>query len=144
MLSSGLTYALVHGALGMPRQSKSPGLKQLRKLIAPYLVTDGKKFRLKDIDPGDTGGLDSDEKPEAVAMLEHVGARLVEAQEKLWAQDRQALLIIPQAMDAAGKDSAVKHVMSGMNPQGVNVSSFRQPSAQDLDHDYLWRCVRAL
>ena len=128
----------------MPKKNPGPGLKRLRKLVEPYLVTNGQKFRLKDIDPGDTGGLGSDEKPEAIEMLEQVTQRLAEAQEELWAQERQALLVVLQAMDAAGKDSAIKHVMSGVNPQGVNVTSFKQPTPQELDHDYLWRCVREL
>lgn len=128
----------------MPKKNHGPGLKRLRKLVEPYLVTNGKKFRLEDIDPGDTGGFGSDEKPEAIEMLEQVTQQLAEAQEVLWAQDQQALLIVLQAMDAAGKDSAIKHIMSGVNPQGVNVTSFKQPTTQELNHDYLWRCVREL
>jgi PPK2 family polyphosphate:nucleotide phosphotransferase len=128
----------------MPKKNNGPGLKRMRKLVAPYLVTNGKKFRLKDIDPGDTGGLGSNEKPEAIEMLQQVTMQLAEAQEVLWAQDRQALLIVLQAMDAAGKDSAIKHVMSGVNPQGVIVTSFKRPSAEEQEHDYLWRAVRAL
>jgi len=115
----------------------------LRKLIAPYRVDDGKRFRLRRCDPGDTCGLDFGKK-NAREMLER-GARVVaEQQEMLYAQDRWSLLLIFQAMDAAGKDSAIKHVMSGVNPQGCQVTSFKQPSAEELDHDFLWRTSKAL
>ncbi len=118
--------------------------KRVRKFIKPYRVDDGKKFRLKDFDPDDSGGFESESKPEAIEWLEK-GVELVrELQEKLYAQDRWGLLLVFQAMDAAGKDSTIKHVMSGINPQGCQVYSFKKPSDEDLDHDYLWRTTRCL
>jgi PPK2 family polyphosphate:nucleotide phosphotransferase len=99
-----------------------------------------KKFRLADFDPADTGGMDF-EKDIAKALLAEGVKRLVELQERLYAQDRWAVLVIIQAMDAAGKDGAIKHVMSGLNPQGVQVSAFKAPSPQELDHDFMWRCA---
>jgi PPK2 family polyphosphate:nucleotide phosphotransferase len=109
------------------------------KLVKPYRVDDGKKFRLKDIDPGDTGHLHS--KEHAVELLERGISDMAEQQDKLYAQNRHAVLLIFQAMDAAGKDGAIKHVMSGINPQGCQVYSFKQPSPEELSHDPLWRCV---
>ena len=114
------------------------------KLVDPYRVTRGKKFRLKDFDPGDTGGLGSDQKPMARELLEKGIQWLAEEQDKLYAQDRHSLLLLFQAMDAAGKDSTIGHVMSGVNPQGCQVFSFKQPSLEELDHDYLWRCQKCL
>ena len=119
-------------------------LKQAKKYSEPFCVTNGKKFRLKDVDPGDTLDFESDEKPQAQEVLATGVEVLAELQEKLWAQDRWAVLIIFQAMDAAGKDGAIKHVMSGVNPQGCEVTSFKAPSAEELDHDFLWRCARRL
>jgi PPK2 family polyphosphate:nucleotide phosphotransferase len=113
------------------------------ELIDRHRVSDGKGFRLADHDPGDTAGLKL-EKKEARDLLKDGVERLSELQEMLYAQDRWAVLLIFQAMDAAGKDSAIKHVMSGVNPQGVQVHSFKQPSAEELDHDFLWRAARAL
>ena len=107
-----------------------------------FCVTDGAGFRLKDFDPGETLGLKS--KEHAQEILERGIARLGELQEKLFAQDRWAILIVLQAMDAAGKDSTIKHVMSGVNPQGCSVISFKEPSTEDLEHDFLWRATRAL
>jgi len=118
--------------------------KQIGKLVDPYRVTRGKKFRLKDFDPGDTGGLGSDQKPVARALLEKGIQWLAEEQDKLYAQDRHSLLLVFQAMDAAGKDSTIRHVMSGVNPQGCQVFSFKQPSGEELEHDYLWRCQKCL
>lgn len=117
--------------------------KKLRKLIDRYRVTGGKGFRLKDQDPTDTGGLNL-EKDEAQAMLADSTRILAEQQDKLYAQDRWSVLCIFQAMDAAGKDGAIKHVFSGVNPQGCHVVSFKAPSATELDHDFLWRHVTAL
>ncbi len=114
--------------------------KGFRDFIAPYRVDSGKGFRLKDWDPGDTGGLQEEA---AKQMLAEEVALLSELQEKLYAQDSWALLAILQGMDAAGKDGTVKHVMSGVNPAGCEVTSFRTPSEEELDHDYLWRAVRA-
>ena len=118
--------------------------KRLDKLIRRYRVAEGKGFRLKDIDPGDTRGLKSEFKARAKVLLEQGVGWLAEEQDKLYAQDRWSVLLIFQAMDAAGKDGAIKHVMSGINPQGCQVSSFKAPSSEDLDHDFLWRCVKAL
>jgi PPK2 family polyphosphate:nucleotide phosphotransferase len=108
----------------------------------PYRVTNGRKFRLKDVDPGDSGGLKS--KAAAVELLRGGVQRLAELQDKLYAQDRWALLLVFQAMDAAGKDGTIKHVMSGVNPQGCQVYSFKAPSNEELDHDFLWRTTKAL
>jgi PPK2 family polyphosphate:nucleotide phosphotransferase len=118
--------------------------KRIGKLVDPYRVTRGKKFRLKEFDPGDTGGLGSDQKPMAGELLEKGIQWLAEEQEKLYAQDRHSLLLLFQAMDAAGKDGTIRHVMSGVNPQGCQVFSFKQPSMEELDHDYLWRCQKCL
>ena len=115
-----------------------------RKLSRPYRITNGKKFRLKDIDPEDTGDLKAQDKSRAKEALQTGVQALQELQDVLYAQDRWSLLLIFQAMDAAGKDGAIKHVMSGVNPQGCEVSSFKGPSNEDLDHDYLWRCVKHL
>jgi PPK2 family polyphosphate:nucleotide phosphotransferase len=118
--------------------------KDLREVIARYRVTDGRKFRLKHIAPGDTHDLDTEDKPQSRELLARGVRMLSELQDKLYAQDRKSLLVIFQAMDAAGKDGTIKHVMSGVNPAGVQVHSFKAPSAEELDHDYLWRCWRAL
>jgi len=107
-----------------------------------YRVREGAKFRLKDQDPGDTGKFES--KEQGKARLAQGIARLRELQDRLYAQDRWAVLLIFQAMDAAGKDSTIEHVMSGVNPQGTQVFSFKAPSAEELDHDYLWRTSRSL
>jgi PPK2 family polyphosphate:nucleotide phosphotransferase len=112
------------------------------KLVKPFQVRDGKQFRLKDYDPADTAGIHS--KREAKALLEEGVARLAELQDKLYAEDRWALLLIFQAMDAAGKDGVIKHVMSGVNPQGCQVYSFKSPSAEELNHDYLWRTMKSV
>lgn len=114
------------------------------KLVERYCVTSGKRFQLKDIDPGDTGPFKSDDKDDAGKLLAKGTETLAELQEKLYAQDRWSLLLIFQAMDAAGKDGTIKHVMSGVNPQGCQVSSFKVPSAEELDHDFLWRTNKAL
>ena len=107
------------------------------KLANSYRVNDGKHFRLKDIDPADTGHWHSVE--EAKGQLQKDIARMAELQAMLYAQDRWALLLIFQAMDAAGKDGTIKHVMSGVNPEGCQVHSFKAPSARELQHDFLWR-----
>ena len=112
------------------------------KLVKPYRVEDGKHFRLKDHDPAHTAGVDS--KEEAKQLLEEGVAKLAELQDKLYAEDHWALLLIFQAMDAAGKDGAIKHVMSGVNPQGCQVYSFKAPSSEELDHDYLWRTMKCI
>lgn len=120
-------------------------IKHARDLAKSFRVSKGKKFRLKDVDPGDTLNYSKDEhKATAKEALAHGIAALSELQDKLYAQDKWAVLLIFQAMDAAGKDGAIKHVMSGVNPQGCQVYSFKAPSADDLDHDYLWRCMKCL
>ncbi len=116
---------------------------KFKKLAERFRVGDPDKFRLAQVDPADTCGMAID-KSEAKEMLQDGVQRLAELQEKLYAQDRWAVLLIFQAMDAAGKDSAIKHVMSGINPQGCQVFSFKAPSAQELDHDYLWRTTLCL
>jgi PPK2 family polyphosphate:nucleotide phosphotransferase len=119
-------------------------IKQAKKYSEPFRITDGKKFRLKKIDPSDTLDLASAEKPRAQEALACGIQVLSKLQDKLYAEDRWAVLVIFQAMDAAGKDSAIKHVMSGVNPQGCEVTSFKVPSAEELDHDFLWRCAKRL
>jgi PPK2 family polyphosphate:nucleotide phosphotransferase len=119
-------------------------IEAAERLSKPYRVTDGKKFRLKDVDPGDTGELKSEDKPRAKEALQSGVQALAELQDILYAQDRWSLLLVFQAMDAAGKDGTIKHVMSGINPQGCQVSSFKAPTSYDLDHDYLWRCIKEL
>jgi len=115
-------------------------IKKSHKFANPFRVEDG-SFRLKDIDPGDTLHLTSEDKPRAKEALAMGVSLLAELQDMLYAQDRWTVLLIFQAMDAAGKDSAIKHVMSGVNPQGCQVYSFKAPSAEELDHDFMWRCV---
>jgi len=119
-------------------------LQKARKFAKPFRVTDGGRFRLKDVDPGDTLGFKSEAKPRAKEGLQFGVSALAELQDMLYAQDRWAVLLIFQAMDAAGKDGTIKHVMSGVNPQGCQVFSFKSPSAEDLDHDFLWRCMKCL
>lgn len=109
------------------------------KLADAFRVDHGKTFRLQDFDPADTGKIHSKEKAEE--LLQKDIAVLAEEQDKLYAQDQWAILLIFQAMDAAGKDGIIKHVMSGLNPQGVQVHSFKQPSTEELDHDFMWRAA---
>src|SRR4029077_11650362 len=118
-------------------------LERIQKYVHPFRITKGTGFRLKDFDPGDTCGLNLD-KGDAADLLQRGIAWLAEEQNILYAQDRWSLLLVFQAMDAAGKDSTIKHVMSGINPQGCQVSSFKQPSSEELDHDFMWRYVRHL
>jgi len=108
----------------------------------PYLVDNGRKFRLKDFDPDDSSGVKS--KKIAEKILPRGVERMSDLQDKLYAQNRWAILLIFQAMDAAGKDGAIKHVMSGINPQGCQVYSFKQPSAEDLNHDFMWRTSKCI
>ena len=120
-------------------------IKTASELAKPFRVSKGKDFRLKDVDPNDTLDFTKEEdKPMAKEALARGVTALAELQDKLYAQDKWAVLLIFQAMDAAGKDGAIKHVMSGVNPQGCQVNSFKSPSAEDLDHDYLWRCMKHL
>jgi len=115
-------------------------MSRASKLAKPYRVEDGAKFRLKDFDPGDTGGMRSED--HAAKLLAEGITAIAELQDKLYAQDNWGVLLIFQAMDAAGKDGVIKHVMSGVNPQGCEVYSFKTPSAEELNHDYLWRTLR--
>jgi PPK2 family polyphosphate:nucleotide phosphotransferase len=119
-------------------------INSARQFSKHFRITDGSKFKLKKFDPGDTLGLSSEDKPRAKDALENGVQALAELQDILYAQDNWAVLLIFQAMDAAGKDGAIKHVMSGVNPQGCQVYSFKAPSSEDLDHDYLWRCMKCL
>ena len=119
-------------------------IKRARKLAKPFRVSDGKGFRLADVDPDDTLDLGSEDKPRAKEALAMGTDLLTELQDMLYAQDRWSVLLVFQAMDAAGKDGTIKHVMSGVNPQGCQVYSFKAPSAEELDHDFLWRCMRYL
>jgi len=118
--------------------------EKIQKLIRPYCITDGKNFRLKDIDPDDTGEFGKNDKTRLREALDEGIIQLRELQEKLYADDKWGILLIFQAMDAAGKDGAIKHVFSGINPQGCQVTSFKTPSSEELDHDFLWRCSKNL
>jgi len=115
-------------------------LNRIQKYVDPFRVTSGEGFKLTNFDPGDTCGL----KAEATELLQRGTEWLAEEQDMLYAQDRWSLLLIFQAMDAAGKDGTIKHVMSGINPQGCQVFSFKQPSREDLDHDFMWRYFKCL
>jgi PPK2 family polyphosphate:nucleotide phosphotransferase len=119
-------------------------IRRAGKFSKPFRVTDGERFRLKDVDPGDTLDLKSEDKPHTKELLAQGVEVLAGLQDMLYAQDRWAVLLIFQAMDAAGKDGAIKHVMSGVNPQGCQVFSFKAPTSEDLDHDYMWRCMKCL
>src|SRR5262249_975618 len=116
----------------------------IAEFIEPYRVTKGKSFKFKDHDPADIGGLGSEFESEAKDFMQRGMEMLTDLQDKLYAQDCWAVLLIFQAMDAAGKDGAIKHVMSGVNPQGVQVYSFKSPSSTELDHDFLWRTTCCL
>src|SRR5215472_5918041 len=119
----------------LPRQEMITALK---KYTEPYRITDGRDFRLKNFEPGDTLGLKMD-KEEASQLLQRGSEWLAMEQEKLYAQDSWSLLLVFQAMDAAGKDGTIRHVMSRVNPQVCDVVSFKQPSTEELSHDFLWR-----
>jgi PPK2 family polyphosphate:nucleotide phosphotransferase len=112
-------------------------VKEAERLAEPFLVAKGAKFRLRDYDPGGTNGVKNEK--HAGEILANRAGLLSNLQEKLYAQNRWTVLVILQGMDAAGKDGVVKHVMSGVNPQGCDVHSFKTPSEEELDHDYLWR-----
>jgi len=116
---------------------------KLEKLIKRFRIDEPDYFRLASFDPGDTGGLDLD-KDEAKAVLAEDLSRLSELQERLYADNRWSLLIVLQAMDAAGKDGVIKHVMTGLNPQGCLVHAFKAPSPSELEHDFLWRAAQYL
>ena len=117
-------------------------IRRAKALGEPFRVTRGDKFRLKDYDPNDTLDFTSEDKPRAQEVLGIGVEALAQLQDMLYAQNRWAVLLIFQAMDAAGKDGAIKHAMSGINPQGCQVYSFKSPSSEDLDHDFLWRCMK--
>ena len=119
-------------------------LKNAKKYASAFCVKDGSRFRLKDFDPADTLGIKAEEKDEAAQAIHQGVEAISHLQERLYAQDQWGLLLIFQAMDAAGKDGTIKHVLSGVNPQGCEVHAFKAPSAEDLDHDFLWRCMRRL
>src|SRR5437762_5908409 len=120
-------------------------IKRGSEFDEPFRIRKGRDFRLKDVDPDDTLEFTKEEdKPRAKEALATGVAALADLQDKLYAQDKWAVLLIFQAMDAAGKDGAIKHVMSGVNPQGWEAHSFKSPSPEDLDHDYLWRCMKCL
>jgi PPK2 family polyphosphate:nucleotide phosphotransferase len=119
-------------------------LKRVLKISEQYRIDDGKKFRLKHVDPCDTAGLKIEDRKEAQSLLQHSVQHLAGLQEKLYADNRWGLLLIFQAMDAAGKDGTISHVTSGLNPQGVDVHPFKAPSAEELDHDFLWRCMKVV
>src|SRR5580765_8005513 len=124
---------------------KDQGLiKRAREFAEPFRVSKGNGFKLKDIDPGDTLDLKSEDKPRAKEALSSGIKVLADLQNMLYAQDQWSVLLIFQAMDAAGKDGAIRHVMSGINPQGCQVFSFKGPTSEDLDHDFLWRCSKSL
>jgi PPK2 family polyphosphate:nucleotide phosphotransferase len=124
--------------------SKKELIKRAKNISKSFRITDGKGFKLKHFDPENTLGLKSEDKPKAKEALQNGIELLAELQDKLYAQDKWSVLLIFQAMDAAGKDSAIKHVMSGINPQGCQVFSFKAPTSEDLDHDYMWRCLKRL
>jgi len=126
----------------------TPDMKKIvdvsRQFSRPYRVQRGARFKLADFDPDDTGHLGSEDKPRAQEALAIGRSALSELQEMLYAQDCWSVLLVFQAMDAAGKDGAIKHVMSGINPQGCQVVSFKAPTSDELDHDYMWRCMKNL
>jgi PPK2 family polyphosphate:nucleotide phosphotransferase len=124
--------------------SKKEVIERAEQFSKQFCITDGENFKLKDYDPGEDAGLGHEDKPLAKEALSAGVQALATMQDILYAQDRWAVLLIFQAMDAAGKDGAIKHVMSGINPQGCQVTSFKAPSSEDLDHDYLWRCIKHL
>ena len=119
-------------------------VKSAHELAAPFRVASGKNFRLNDYHPGDTLTFDSKDKERAKVALAQGVQTLSALQDKLYAQDQWAVLLVFQAMDAAGKDGVIKHVMSGVNPQGCEVHSFKAPTSEELDHDYLWRCSKRM
>jgi PPK2 family polyphosphate:nucleotide phosphotransferase len=119
-------------------------VEDARRLTRPYRIEDGSKFRLRDFDPGDTGDLERDDKPRARKLLERGVEAMARLQDMLYAQNQWSVLLVFQALDAAGKDSMIRHVFSGVNPQGCQVASFKAPSLEELDHDFLWRCQKQL
>jgi PPK2 family polyphosphate:nucleotide phosphotransferase len=124
--------------------SRKEFIARAKKLSKQYRVTSDKKFKLKDFPTNDSGAIANEGKQLAQGALQLGVQALAEMQDKLYAQDKWSLLVIFQAMDAAGKDGAIKHVMSGINPQGCEVTAFKSPSSEELDHDFLWRCMKHL
>jgi PPK2 family polyphosphate:nucleotide phosphotransferase len=124
--------------------SKKELIERAKEFSKKFRIKDGKDFKLKDFDPKEDAGLGPEDKPLAKQTLQMGVDALSALQEVLYAQDKWAILLIFQAMDAAGKDGAIRHVMSGVNPQGCQVSSYKAPSAEELDHDYMWRCTKNL
>lgn len=133
-----------NGLADLSKLSRKERIQRAKKFSKNFCVDDGKNFKLKDFDPGEDGGLGQEDKPMAKETLQLGVEALATMQDILYAQDKWSVLLIFQAMDAAGKDGAIKHVMSGINPQGCQVSSFKAPSSEDLDHDYMWRCMKHL
>ncbi len=119
-------------------------IERAKKLAKKYRVKGDKKFKLKEYETTSGSDFGQEDKPLAQKVLQLGVEALADLQDKLYAQDKWSLLVVFQAMDAAGKDGAIKHVMSGINPQGCQVTSFKSPSAEELDHDYLWRCMKQL
>lgn len=117
-------------------------MSDISKLSQRFRITKGPAFRLEDVDPADASGLDL--KENADELLDQSVRRMADLQERLYAQDHWAVLLIFQALDAAGKDGTIKHVMSGVNPQGCEVHSFKTPSLEEIDHDFMWRTTRVL
>lgn len=124
--------------------SRKELIERAKKFSKRYCIGDGKNFQLKDHNPDDFPHLSKEDKPVIKEMLQLGVQALSAMQDIMYAQDKWSLLLIFQAMDAAGKDGAIKHVMSGLNPQGCQVTSFKSPSAEDLDHDFMWRCIKHL
>lgn len=122
--------------------SRKDFIARAKKVSKPYRVTSDKKFKLKDFDTDGSTKLAKVEKQFAQQALQLGVQAIAEMQDKMYAQNKWSLLVIFQAMDAAGKDGAIKHVMSGINPQGCEVTAFKAPSAEELDHDFLWRCIK--
>jgi PPK2 family polyphosphate:nucleotide phosphotransferase len=124
------------------KKSRAQKREWIERFLSPYRITAGSNFRLQSIDPGDIGGLKSADKPQAKKLLSQGVKWLTDQQDMLYAQDHWGVLLVFQAMDVAGKDGTIKHVTSGINPQGCSVTSYKQPSSEELDHDYLWRYLR--
>ncbi|GAC1618806.1 MAG: polyphosphate kinase 2 family protein [Candidatus Acidiferrum sp.] len=133
-------WRLDYTAISGKRMKNKKISKAATQLIFRYRISNGSKFSIKDFDPEDTGGMRS--KEEARELLESGVKSLSKMQEMLYAQCRWGMLLIFQAMDAAGKDGVIKHVLAGVNPQGCDVYAFKSPSSEELDHDYLWRTHR--
>jgi PPK2 family polyphosphate:nucleotide phosphotransferase len=130
------------GLIESENTSRKEQIKRAKKIAKRYCAGKGDNFRLRDYPTDDFPNLNNQEKQDTEEMLKLDVQLLAKLQDILYAQDKWALLVVFQAMDAAGKDGAIKHVMSGLNPQGCHVTSFKAPSAEELDHDFLWRCMK--